>query len=42
MQEIGTFHGGDLKGLASKLDYLQQLGVNALWISSRLSRSTAG
>lgn len=30
MQEIGTFHGGDLKGLASKLDYLQQLGVNAL------------
>ncbi|MBJ9239695.1 alpha-amylase [Citrobacter braakii] len=34
MQEIGTFHGGDLRGLASKLDYLQQLGVNALWISA--------
>lgn len=34
MQEIGTFHGGDLRGLTSKLDYLQQLGVNALWISS--------
>lgn len=34
MQEIGTFHGGDLRGLASKLDYLQRLGVNALWISA--------
>ena len=38
MQEIGTFHGGDLKGLASKLDYLQKLGVNALWISSPLEQ----
>lgn len=37
-QEIGTFHGGDLKGLTSKLDYLQQLGVNALWISSPLEQ----
>lgn len=34
MQEIGTFHGGDLRGLTNKLDYLQQLGVNALWISA--------
>ncbi|SFP23382.1 alpha-amylase [Pseudomonas borbori] len=33
-QEIGTFHGGDLKGLTGRLDYLQQLGVNALWISA--------
>ena len=38
MEEIGTFHGGDLKGLTSKLDYLQQLGVNALWISSPLEQ----
>ena len=38
MQEIGTFHGGDLAGLAGKLDYLQQLGVNALWISSPLEQ----
>ncbi|EPJ5580196.1 alpha-amylase [Citrobacter farmeri] len=34
MEEIGTFHGGDLRGLTRKLDYLQQLGVNALWISA--------
>lgn len=34
MEEIGTFHGGDLKGLTQKLDYLSQLGVNALWISA--------
>lgn len=37
-QEIGTFHGGDLAGLTRKLDYLQQLGVNALWISSPLEQ----
>lgn len=38
MQDIGTFHGGDLAGLTQKLDYLQQLGVNALWISSPLAQ----
>lgn len=38
MQEIATFHGGDLAGLIGKLDYLQQLGVNALWISSPLEQ----
>ncbi|MCD1125727.1 alpha-amylase [Jinshanibacter sp. LJY008] len=38
MQEIGTFHGGDLTGLTQKLDYLQQLGVNVLWISSPLEQ----
>ncbi|TCP93367.1 alpha-amylase [Cricetibacter osteomyelitidis] len=38
MQEIGTFHGGDLKGLTEKLDYLADLGVNALWISSPLEQ----
>ncbi|MFS2225372.1 alpha-amylase [Pantoea sp. B65] len=37
-QEIATFHGGDLAGLTQKLDYLQQLGVNALWISSPLEQ----
>lgn len=36
--EIGTFHGGDLKGLTEKLDYLQDLGVNAIWISSPLEQ----
>ncbi|WP_395489871.1 alpha-amylase [Cedecea davisae] len=38
MQEISTFHGGDLAGLTGKLDYLQQLGVNVLWISSPLEQ----
>ncbi len=42
MAEIGTFHGGDLRGLTNKLDYLQQLGVNALWISAQPSKFTAG
>ncbi|MFT3980790.1 MAG: alpha-amylase family glycosyl hydrolase [Ferruginibacter sp.] len=26
-------HGGDLKGIADKLDYLQSLGVTALWLN---------
>lgn len=32
-QEIGTFHGGDLKGVIDKLDYIQSLGTDALWLS---------
>ncbi len=31
--EIGTWHGGDWKGLTSQLDYLDEVGVTALWIS---------
>jgi pullulanase-type alpha-1,6-glucosidase len=29
----GWYHGGDLAGLQSELDYLQGLGVTALWIT---------
>jgi alpha-amylase len=34
--EIGTFHGGDLRGLTKKLEegYFKELGVNALWITA--------
>jgi glycosidase len=28
----GFFHGGDLKGVLSRLDYLQSLGVTAVWL----------
>jgi alpha-amylase len=31
--EIGTWHGGDLKGLTAKLDYIAGLGASAIWIS---------
>lgn len=31
---VATFHGGDLKGLTQKLDYLDKLGVNAVWITA--------
>ncbi len=37
-QEIGTFHGGDLAGLTKKLDYIESLGVNAIWITSPLEQ----
>lgn len=32
-QSVGTWHGGDFVGLMQRLDYLDALGVNALWIS---------
>src|SRR5437868_7629339 len=32
-QEVGTWHGGDLKGLTAKLDYIRDLGATAIWIS---------
>ncbi len=31
---VATFHGGDIKGLTQKLDYLDNLGVNAIWITA--------
>lgn len=30
---IGTFHGGDLRGVIDALDYLDRLGVNAIWLT---------
>ena len=29
----GFYHGGDLKGLIGRLDYLEGLGVTAIWLS---------
>ncbi|HEY0925244.1 alpha-amylase family glycosyl hydrolase [Brevundimonas sp.] len=29
----GFYHGGDLRGLTERLDYIQGLGVTALWIA---------
>ena len=31
---VATFHGGDIAGLTQKLDYLNKLGVNAIWITA--------
>ena len=28
-----TYHGGDLKGITKRLDYLKDLGVNTIWIT---------
>ena len=38
-KNIGTFHGGDIKGLTQKLDYLDDLGVNAVWITAPYEQS---
>jgi len=29
----GYFHGGDIKGLEDKLDYLENLGITAIWMT---------
>jgi len=29
----GFFHGGDLRGVLSQLDYIQQLGATAIWLT---------
>lgn len=31
--DLKKFHGGDFKGIAAKLDYLQDLGVTMIWIT---------
>ena len=31
--EVGTFQGGTFNGVRAQLDYLQQLGMSALWLS---------
>lgn len=33
MDEVGTWHGGDFAGIIQKLDYLESLGVNAIWVT---------
>jgi glycosidase len=29
----GFYHGGDLKGLTNRLDYIQGLGATAVWLT---------
>lgn len=31
--EVGTWHGGDFAGIVQQLDYIQSLGVNAIWVT---------
>lgn len=35
-----AFHGGDLSGIETKLDYLQDMGVDSLWLSPIFSMRT--
>ncbi len=32
----GFYHGGDIKGLISRLDYIQGLGATAVWVAPDL------
>jgi alpha-amylase len=32
-QSAGTWHGGDFAGIVDRLDYLDDLGVDALWVT---------
>ena len=39
----GAFHGGDLRGLTERLDYIRQLGATAVWITPPfVQRTTQG
>lgn len=31
--EVGTWHGGDFKGITDKLDYIKSIGANAIWVT---------
>ena len=35
-----SYHGGDFAGLTQKLDYLQELGVNTIWITPIVENQT--
>jgi glycosidase len=37
-----AYHGGDLKGVIDHLDYIQQLGVTAVWLTPILANDPAG
>jgi glycosidase len=37
-----AYHGGDLKGVIDHLDYLQELGVTAVWLTPILANNPAG
>lgn len=34
-----TFHGGDIKGMTKRLDYIKSLGMNAIWITAPYEQS---
>ena len=33
-EDVGKFFGGDIAGLTAKLDYLKDLGINAIWLTA--------
>ena len=33
LNALGQYHGGDFQGIINRLDYLEELGVTAIWIS---------
>lgn len=37
-----SYHGGDLQGVIQKLDYLQELGITAIWLSPVADNETGG
>ena len=39
-RDPGYFHGGDLKGLTEKLDYIKNLGFNSIWITPPVKQKT--
>lgn len=40
--DLGARHGGDLKGIMDHLDYIEQLGVTAIWLTPVLENDMPG
>lgn len=38
----GTFHGGDIKGIIKKLDYIKSLGTTAIWLTPVFLNAPSG
>lgn len=36
--DIDFYHGGDLKGIINKLDYIEKLGVKSIWLSGHVQQ----
>ncbi|MDM5316820.1 alpha-amylase family glycosyl hydrolase [Fictibacillus sp. b24] len=42
LNDPAAYHGGDFKGITEKLDYLNDLGVTAIWLTPVVKNETKG
>ncbi|MCX7921949.1 MAG: alpha-amylase family glycosyl hydrolase [Clostridia bacterium] len=42
VDDLGSFHGGDLQGVIEKLDYIKDLGFTTIWITPVVKNQNGG